>query len=45
MKETSQLTCSTNQWTGFYVITASVMKELGNLMRNSKKVGGDKSIL
>ena len=45
MKETSQLTCSTNQWTGFYVITASVMKELRNLMRNSKKVGGDKSIL
>ena len=27
-KETSPLICSANQWTGFYMITASVMKEL-----------------
>ena len=27
-KETSQLTCSANQWTGFYMITISVKKEL-----------------
>ena len=26
--ETSPLICSANQWTGFYVITASVMKGL-----------------
>ena len=26
--ETSPLTCGANQWTGFYMITASVMKEL-----------------
>ena len=26
--ETSQLICSANQWTGFYMITASVIKEL-----------------
>ena len=26
--ETSPLICSANQWTGFYMITASVMKEL-----------------
>ena len=26
--ETSPLTCFTSQWTGFYMITASVMKEL-----------------
>ena len=26
--ETSSLICSANQWTGFYIITASVMKEL-----------------
>ena len=26
--ETSPLVCSANQWTGFYKITASVMKEL-----------------
>ena len=25
---TSSLICSANQWTGFYMITASVMKEL-----------------
>ena len=33
MKETSQLTCSTNQWTGFYVITASVMKGLSTALQ------------
>ena len=27
-KETSLLICSANQWTGFHMITASVMKEL-----------------
>ena len=26
--ETSPLICSANRWTGFYMITASVMKEL-----------------
>ena len=26
--ETSTLICSANQWTGFYTITAPVMKEL-----------------
>ena len=26
--ETSPLICGANQWTGFYIITASVMKEL-----------------
>ena len=26
--ETSPLICRANQWTGFYIITASVMKEL-----------------
>ena len=26
--ETSPLICIANQWTGFYMITASVMKEL-----------------
>ena len=26
--ETSQLICFANQWTGFYMITASVIKEL-----------------
>ena len=26
--ETSPLICSANQWTGFYMITASIMKEL-----------------
>ena len=26
--ETSLLNCGENQWTGFYMITASVMKEL-----------------
>ena len=27
-KETRPLICRANQWTGFYMITASVMKEL-----------------
>ena len=26
--ETSPLICGANQWTGFYMITASIMKEL-----------------
>ena len=32
--ETSPLVCSANQWTGFYMITAFVMKELsdGNMI-------------
>ena len=29
--ETSPLICRANQWTGFYMITASVMKELNVL--------------
>ena len=29
--ETSPLICGANQWTGFYTITASVMKELSEL--------------
>ena len=29
--ETSPLICSGNQWTGFYMITASVMKELNKI--------------
>ena len=28
--ETSPLVCSANQWTGFYMITASVLKGLNN---------------
>ena len=28
--ETSPLICTTNQWTGFYMIETSVMKELDN---------------
>ena len=28
--ETSPLICSANQWTGFYMMTASVMKGLKN---------------
>ena len=28
--ETSPLICSSNQWTGFYMITAYVLKELSN---------------
>ena len=28
--ETSPLICSANQWTGFYMITVSIMKELNN---------------
>ena len=33
--ETSPLICSTNQWTGFYMITTSVMKELKGILCNS----------
>ena len=29
-KETSSLICRANQWTGFYMITATVMKELNS---------------
>ena len=36
--ETSPLICAVNQWTGFYMITASVMKELkGEQYWNSSK--------
>ena len=31
--ETSPLICSPNQWTGFYMITASVMKGLSEFVR------------
>ena len=31
--ETSSLICRANQWTGFYMITASVMKELIVLLK------------
>ena len=34
--ETSLLICRASQWTGFYMITASVMKEL----TGSDKIGG-----
>ena len=33
--ETSPLICSANQWTGFYVITACVMKELKQIKLNT----------
>ena len=33
--ETSPLICSVNQWTGFYMIKASVMKELSPFLENS----------
>ena len=33
--ETSPLIYEANQWTGFYMITASVMKELIHLVRNA----------
>ena len=32
--ETSPLICRTNQWTGFYMITASVMKRVKNLTKD-----------
>ena len=35
--ETSLLTCSVNQWTSFYMIRNSVMKELKNLINNDDK--------
>ena len=31
--ETSPLICRANQWTGFHMITASVMKELKHLFK------------
>ena len=31
--ETSPLICSANQWTDFYMITASVMKELNSVVQ------------
>ena len=31
--ETSPFICSANQWTGFYMITASVMKELTTFLK------------
>ena len=33
--ETSPLICSPNQWTGFYMISASVMKGLRTIFENS----------
>ena len=36
--ETGPLTCSANQWTGFYMITASVMKELSTLGQMKIKI-------
>ena len=36
--ETSQLICSANQWTGFYMITVSVMKELNRVSFEIKHV-------
>ena len=33
--KTSPLICSTNQWTGFYMITASVMKELNSRLEKN----------
>ena len=34
--ETSPLICSANQWTGFYMITASVMKGLNECVEHMK---------
>ena len=36
--ETSPLICRANQWTGFYMIKASVMKELNAMNRLAIKV-------
>ena len=36
--DTSPLICSANQWTGFYMITASIMKELKILISRSYKL-------
>ena len=36
--ETSPLICSTNQWTGFYMISTSVMKALSNSSQPSQTV-------
>ena len=35
--ETSPLVCSANQWTGFYMITASAMKELRCVTAHDEK--------
>ena len=43
--ETSPLICSANQWTGFYMITASVMKGLKHLAKIvSQKIVGMKGL-
>ena len=34
--ETSPLICGVNQWTGFYMITATVMKELNHSFKGTK---------
>ena len=39
--ETSPLICSPNQWTGFYMIGTSVMKNLMSVMVLSNNVGGN----
>ena len=31
--ETSSLICKANQWTGFYMITVAVLKELMNFLK------------
>ena len=33
--ETSPLICRANQWTGFYMITASVMKEFSRFWKDN----------
>ena len=35
--ETSPLICGANQWTGFYMITASIVKELKELQNCNQK--------
>ena len=37
--------CFANQWTGFYMITASVIKELNKIEVGEKKVLKAKSLL
>ena len=39
--ETSRLICSANQWTGFYMISASVMKGLKALTQCSERFSYD----
>ena len=36
-RETSSLVCRENQWTGFYIITASVIKDLNMHCLKKKK--------